>query len=249
MQTNISCENPVFIVGAPRSGTTLLRSMIDAHPNICCPPWETGLFVHLGKIVNGDLTKVLKKEPAFPISRTDILAWVRDAADELMGQFLIRSRKTRWAEKTPTHVDHMDLISEVYPQCQFIHIIRNGRDVIRSLQNMPWAPRQIRWSADRWIQSVKNGRKFGESCPGRYFEIRYEQLVEDPQGILVAACKFLREPFSTQMLSFGDPENNSFGVAREPLTKTQKNAHRDLTLYERIIVRLRAGQLLRDLGY
>jgi len=249
MQNTTICDNPVFIVGAPRSGTTLLRSQIDAHPNICCPPWETGLFVHMDPLANGDITKVLKKEPTFPISRCDIVAWVRRSADDLMGQFLIRSAKRRWAEKTPTHVDHMDLISEVYPKSQFIHIIRDGRDVIRSLQNMPWAPRQIRWSADRWIQSVRNGRKFGELNPDRYTEIRYEKLVEDPQGILTDTCRFLQEPFSKQMLDFNAPENNSFGVTREPLTKAKKNPYRALTFYERIIVNLRAGQLLRDLGY
>ena len=66
---------PVFIIGAPRSGTTLMRSIVDAHPQLFCPPWETGIFVRLEQMLNGDLPTIMRTEaPHFPVTREDLVA-------------------------------------------------------------------------------------------------------------------------------------------------------------------------------
>src|SRR5487761_1561888 len=89
-------SRPIFIVGAPRSGTTLMRSMIDAHPDIFCPAWETGLFVHFDEMLNGDLLKGMRAEgPRFPLSRPGRLDWVRRSARDLMGLFAAKPGKPR----------------------------------------------------------------------------------------------------------------------------------------------------------
>ncbi len=124
-----------------------MRSILDAHPNIFCPHWETGVFVYLDMIVNRDVKKILEKEKNFPLGRQDLIAWVRHCTENLIERFATEVEKPRWAEKTPAHVFHMDLIHEAFPRAQFIHMIRNGRDVVRSLQNMAFAPRKIRWSS------------------------------------------------------------------------------------------------------
>lgn len=244
-------ERPVFIVGAPRSGTTLMRSIIDAHPNIFCPAWETGLFVHFDEMLYGDLVKVMRDEgTAFPLSRADVLAWARRSAEEMMGLFAVKARKSRWAEKTPAHVYNMRLITEVFPECQFIHMIRNGYEVVRSLQSMPWAPRRIGWSTDRWVTSVAAGRECGaELGAKRYIEVRYEALTKRAEPTLRNLCDFLAEPFAPSMLAFDRAENNSWGATQRPLQDKPVNKHRELRPFERLVFRSRGGGLQRELGY
>ncbi len=244
------CENPIFIVGAPRSGTTLLRSLIDAHPNICCPTWETGLFERFRAIIDGDIQWHFKNDPALAVDREGLLKWMRRSADDLMLQLTAATQKPRWAEKTPAHVFQIELIHELYPQAQFIHILRNGRDVVRSLQSMPWAPRNIRWSCRRWVESVQAACTAAKKLPAdKYLELRYEDLVEDPPAAIQRLCDFLHEHVADQMLAFDNPENNSWGIQQQALSRSPVNRHRGLNLVERFVFSKIASPLLIELGY
>jgi hypothetical protein len=242
---------PIFIIGSPRSGTTLMRSIVDAHPNIFCPTWETGLFVHLGAMLNGDLLKVMRQEgDRFPLSRVELIDWARQAATQLLERFGARSGKARWAEKTPAHVHHVDLIREVFPDVQFVHMIRNGYDVVKSLQNMPWAPRRIRWSTQTWVASVRAGREAGARLPGGcYTEVRYEELIRQPRETLERLCNYLGEPFAPQMLAFHEPQRNSWKASLQPLQNRPVNEYQHLGLLERLQFAWSAGRLMRELGY
>jgi hypothetical protein len=244
-------ERPVFIVGAPRSGTTLMRSIIDAHPNIFCPVWETGLFVHLDRMLNGDLHIVMKEEgERFPLSRADLIAWARQAALDLVRRFGSKTNKSRWAEKTPAHVHHIRLICELFPDAQFIHMIRSGYEVVRSLQNMPWAPRRIRWSIGTWVDSVHAGREAAQALrPSQYTEVRYEDLTREPEQLLRQLCDFLGEPFAPQMLEFHKAEKNTWKADLKPIQKKPVNTYPDLGFWHRLIFSHRAGPLMRELGY
>ena len=243
-------DRPIFVVGAPRSGTTLMRSIIDAHPNICCPVWETGIFEKLATIVNGDIKLHLEKSPNFPMKRSDLLQWCQRSVEDLMHCLVSEIGKPRWAEKTPAHVFHIDLIHEIFPQAQFIHMIRNGRDVVRSLQNMLFGPRDIRWSTKRWIESVQAGRVSGEKLPkGQYLEIRYEDLLRNPEQILKQLCEFVREPWMPQMLDFHKPENNSWHLKHQPFQEKPIHNYRKLRLFEKIIFSWYAFRLMQELGY
>jgi hypothetical protein len=243
-------DRPIFIVGSPRSGTSLMRSILDAHPHICCPPWETGLFAHLDRVLNGDVKELQETDKDFPVGRGDLVAWVRRCAEDLIAQFASKVGKPRWAEKTPAHVFHMDLIHEVFPRAQFIHMIRNGRDVVRSLQNMTFTPRQIRWSSRRWVDSVKAGRDFGRKLPAdQYCEVRYEDLIRQPRSAIEHLCGFLGEPFSPRMLEFHKPENSSWGKQEQPLQDKPINKYRELSFVERAVFSWVASPLLKELNY
>jgi hypothetical protein len=244
-------DRPVFIVGAPRSGTTLLRSMLDSHPNICCPTWETALFDRLSPMINGDFAKGRGKEPNFcTLERAEVIDWMRRAAEDLIQLLVAGSGKPRWGEKTPSHVFHMALIHEVFPRAQFVHIIRSGWEVVRSLQSVPFSPQKIRWSTARWLESIRAGRSYGQRLPpAQYAEVRYEELLKEPEQVLRGLCDFLEEPFSPQMLEFNKPEHNSFGIEQQPLQRQSVNHHRELSLRERLVVRWMASPLLHELGY
>lgn len=244
-------QRPIFIVGAPRSGTTLMRSIVDAHPHIFCPSWETGLFQHFNVMLNGDLLKVMKSEKElFPLSRADLLSWCRRSALDLLAQFGAKSGKPRWAEKTPAHIHDMSFILEVFPDAQFIHMIRRGTDVVKSLQNMPWAPRRIRWSIRTWMDSVQKGRTVGAQLPaGQYTEVRYEKLIQEPQQVLRDLCDFLAEPFASQMLEFHDPEKNSWKAKLQPLQNKPVHEYQGLNFGQRLLFSWSAGRLMRELGY
>lgn len=246
----MNCENPIFIVGAPRSGTTLLRSMIDAHPNLCCPTWETGLFERFTAIMDGDIQWHFKNDSALAVDRSALLDWMRRSCDDLMKQLTAPTGKPRWAEKTPAHVFHIDLIHEMYPQVQFIHILRNGRDVVRSLQSMQWAPRDIRWSCRRWVDSVQAARRAAQELPAdRFLELRYEDLIGDSGAAIKRLCEFLHEPVADQMLAFDKPANNSWGIEQQPLSRSPVNRHRQLNFVERRVFSRLASPLLTELGY
>lgn len=249
-RNNPSWDRPIFTVGSPRSGTTLLRTILDAHPAIFCPPWETGLFVWFDRILNGDLPRVLTKHSAFPVGRPEFVDWARRGALDLFARFEQAAKKPRWAEKTPTHVLHMQFIHEVFPQAQFVHIIRNGYDVVRSLQNQKWAPRRIRWSTQRWMECVTAGRSAGEELgPALYQEIRYEDLLQRPEEIVRSLCAFLGEPFAPEMLRFNETQPNVWGERPQALSDKPVNHYRELGLLDRWIFRRTAGPLMRELGY
>lgn len=246
-----TCENPVFIVGAPRSGTTLMRQILDAHPSILCPPWETGFFLHVGAMMAGDLPSVMgNAENRFPLTRTQLTDWLRESCDSLFARFSEIADKPRWAEKTPGHVHHMDLIATVFPGAQFIHMLRNGYDVVRSLKHTTWAPRSSAWRISTWIESVDAGRRCGEALgTQQYIELRYEELIESPEEQVRRLCGFLNEEFTPAMLQFHKPDHNSWNAEVAPLQSKPLNKTRPLGFCEKTLVQWRAGRLMRSLGY
>jgi hypothetical protein len=244
-------DRPIFVVGSPRSGTSLMSEMIDGHPNIFAPHWETGLFARYEDMLGGHLAHVLKNnKAAFPLDRADIVAWMRASVESLFTRFAEKTGKWRWAEKTPAHLFHMKLMHEMFPGAYFIHMIRDGRDVVRSLRNMPWAPHQLRWGIKRWMTSIEQGRRIARELPaGQYTEVRYEKLIADPQGELERLCAFFGETYSPRMLDFHLPQNNSWGIHLPPWQNKPINSYPSLGPMQRLIIQFMAGRLLRELGY
>jgi hypothetical protein len=203
-------------------------------------------------MLNGELTKVLKNnQDTFPLTRKDIIHWMRESVESLITRFAEKCGKWRWAEKTPAHVFHMALMHEMFPKARFIHMIRDGRAVVRSLQQMSWAPRKLRWSIKRWKTSVEAGRKAAQSLPpGYYVEVHYEELVANPRGVAERLCDFIGEPYSPRMLEFHLPENNSWGLEKRALQNGPIIQHPNLGILQRLVFNLAvSNSLLRELGY
>jgi len=190
-----------FIVGMNRSGTTLLRMMLDAHPELTIPP-ETH-FVPA-------LIKACRQRGATPEDALAAMKSVREWGDfnfsdeEMMGRlralpklrpgpavrtfyeaYAERQGKPRYGEKTPTYVQKMKLIERALPEARFVHVIRDGRDVALSVLDRTVRDLTVADVARRWQKKI---RKAQEDAPAlrHYMEIRYEDLVADPVGQLRA---------------------------------------------------------------
>jgi hypothetical protein len=210
------------IVGAPRSGTTLLRLMLDAHPTLAIPP-ETG-FLALGAQFIGDgerlrrhffetITSFPPDAPAwndFGIPKEQYWLKLKDIVPFSVAEgyrafyrtYAARFGKDRWGDKTPTYCHHLKSIEDVLPEAHFIHVIRDGRDVALSLREMWFSPGpDIETQATHWSACVSAARQQGARCR-KYLEIRFEQLVQDTTAALTTVCEFVGLPYSAEMLSY-----------------------------------------------
>ena len=208
-----------FVVGLTRSGTTLLRMMLDAHPLLAVPP-ETHFVPDLIKAAraeagtDGMLAAMTANRTweDFGIDDAEIRARLDavaagDAAGAVRAFFEAyadRQGKPRWGDKTPAYMLSIQRIGRTLPEARFIHLIRDGRDVAlsqtaRALNEQPPPPEQ----AARWVKRIGKAREQASALKGpRYVEARYEDLVRDPGATLRRICEFVDLPWDEAMLSY-----------------------------------------------
>ena len=206
-----------FVVGMNRSGTTLLRMMLDAHPDLTIPP-ETH-FVP-------DLIKAAREDDATPESALEAMKAAREWGDfgfsdeEMLGRlralpeikpgpavrtfyaaYTEEQGKPRWGEKTPTYVQKMKLIQRAIPEARFVHVIRDGRDVALSVLDRTVRDLTTGVVAKRWQKKITKAR--GDSPQlHHYMEIRYEDLILDTEPVLRSVCEFIELPWDDGLLSY-----------------------------------------------
>ena len=210
-----------FIVGVPRSGTTLLRLMLDSHPQLTIPPetgfltrpmsWlkhvspRTALFHTVTRIPfqSGPWRDFGLDAAEFHSALKEIQPF--DASDGFRAFYRLyaqKQNKLRYGDKTPLYCQHLAKLEQILPEAHFIHIIRDGRDVALSLRSMWFAPgRDLQTLATYWGTLVQQTRNAGHRCQA-YMEIRYEQLITDPEPALKLICDFLKLDFDSAMLHY-----------------------------------------------
>lgn len=259
-----SHDEAIFIGGCGRSGTSLFRELLIRHPRIACGP-ETSMFglpFDVGNIA-----------PAWQLDEGELRRLAGDCAnlvafsERFYRRFLLEPLgKERWADKTPNNVRAIARLLTWYPRSRFIHVIRDGRDVVCSLRHHPREriiggrvvpvdrTQPIAKCATRWLNDTAQGLAY-RGHP-RYLEVRYEELVSDPRKTLLRACEFLGEDFDPRMLDLADSGVSRIGRllnnanAAELVTATSVGRWaRDLSPAERRDVANIAGELLEVLGY
>ena len=216
---------PVFVVGCSRSGTTLLRLMLDAHPDLSIPPESHFLsrFAHAidryrvpgGGVDPDRLTgDILHTETfaAWGVPDGDVLARVRalpepasfaDVVDAVYLAYAEPRGAGRWGDKTPRYVLDIPLFDRMFPGSRFVHIVRDGRDVALSLRSVRFGPDDTMSAASFWARRVRAGRRAGGRLgAGRYVEVRYEALIADPERELRAICDVIDLPWDRAMLDY-----------------------------------------------
>jgi hypothetical protein len=254
-----AANSPIFIVGCQRSGTTLLRLILDAHPNISCGP-ETRFLADLAGIT-ADPNWQRMRLYGFPKEY-----WHQRIAtlfDTFQTEYAHARGKVRWADKTPHYALCVDYLNELFPTCQVVHVIRDGRDVVASHRDR-WGYLSALKAVRKWPWYVRAARAAGARLPAdRYREVRYEQLVTDPEGTLRQLLDFLGETWDPILLEHDKrphdvPERYlAFSSSRRMANAQKPTIYRsrvgagcrELDPLLRLLVTRLAGRTLRELGY
>ncbi|MWA04255.1 sulfotransferase [Actinomadura sp. LD22] len=215
-------HRPVFVLGCPRSGTTLLQQMLHSHRRLAVPS-ETR-FVHVAyerRLDFGDLRAEANRRALgewittgggtrFGVLGLDAGEVVDDivhgpptlgsALAAVFRRYAREHGKARWGDKRPSYFRKVPMLLRMFPDAQFVHLVRDGRDAVSSLVRMPWYEGDVHSAALTWREAVDTGSRLARRLgPGRYFEMRYEDLVADPERSLAALCGFLEEEYDEAM--------------------------------------------------
>lgn len=222
-----------IIVGSPRSGTTLLRFILDAHPDLAIPP-ETG-FLAIGQQLVRDgadreiffrrVTAYPDEAPAwgdFGLDAQEFLTRLRGLDPYSVPEgfrlfyrmYAARFGKPRWGDKTPLYGLHLQSIQTLLPEARFIHLIRDGRDASLSLRRCWFSPGDdMRVLADYWRLNILATREQAKGAP-HYLEVRYEDLVREPENVVRRICSFIDLPFDAAMLRYPERALGRLGEHR-----------------------------------
>lgn len=199
-------NEPVFILSCERSGSTLLRYIIDTHPEIACPS-----HLYLGSVCEGlnrmlmgtvaqnrgDLDEAGKK--AFVIGET------KNILSHIMESYIKPKNKKMWCEKTPMNLDYLSLLEDHFPDAKYICLYRHCMDVVHSSINLskfrflpehvPYVHRNpesiISAMLENWLDKTNRLLEFEAAHPGRCFRVKYESLVMQPEATLASLFGFL----------------------------------------------------------
>jgi hypothetical protein len=208
-----------FVVGATRSGTTLLRLMLDAHPEIAIPS-ETHFIPELirAREKHGatpdrmiELLTSHRRWGDFHIEASELQARWEELGDGLTGPEAVRTffriygekqgGPPRWGDKTPGYVKQMREIQEYLPEARFIHLIRDGRDVALSILKQSFGPDTVEAAAQKWRDRILRGRA-QQPYLGFYMEVKFEDIVTDTEATLRRICEFIDLDFDPAMLGY-----------------------------------------------
>ncbi len=266
---------PFFIVGSARSGTTLLRLMLNAHPEVAIPPesrfitemWRGNPDVEvepvLGALARHDRFRLWelpieevraelggggpgRLAPYTVVMEAPYRAWAR------------RRSKPLWGDKTPRYVENIPLLAGLWPPARFVHLVRDGRNVALSYADVAFGPKTLAKAAGLWARRVREGMEAGRALePGRYLQMRYEDLVEAPERHARTLCGFLGLRFDPVVLDYIERGRdavlpraaaNNPNVTKPLMTQT-RSWERTMPEGQVEVFETLAGDVLSELGY
>jgi hypothetical protein len=239
----------IFNVGSRRSGTYWLQRIVCAHPAVAEVPSETYVFSHgiaplMERFHQGDRDST--EVGQVYADRGRLIAAIRNLCDTVFGEFATEGQPYA-SERTPWHVYHLPLIAEVYPDARFVHIIRDGRDVARSIVAQPWGPTTVKEAAKEWSSSVTAGRGAAGELGERLVEVHYEDMLAEPRaGIERLYAHLGLDGGIDEALAAAGEEANVGQHDKRVGSGKWRDAW---TRRERRDFEQEAGGLLRELGY
>lgn len=264
----MSPQSPFFIVGCGRSGTTLLRVMLNRHSQIAVP--QEGLFVvdylKAGPAISVDLMRELivgeyeLEEWGLHVTETDLVD-CRDAVclvSRLHELYANRQGKTYWGHKTPRFVLDWRLLKESFPSARFIHIVRDPRAVANSLVKSDVHRSTFYHGALRWVRDVSAGLEMEQELGGDALRVSYEELVADPDPVVLQMLEFLgAEPEvlsdptgGSKQGGYGRYYDNIHSLVTKPPSADRVSAWRSEMPTRQIrVVEALTKSLMKEVGY
>ena len=268
-------EPPLLVLGVRRSGTTLLRVMLDRNSLIAIP--DESYFVpqlarrHPGTVDPDAFLDDLRRLPTlreWGLPLDDVARRLRpgmstgEAIGAVFEAYAAREGKSRWGDKTPMYMQYLQLLERLFPTARFVHLVRDGRDAALSFLSMPagivtegWGhPRDAEGFACQWRTEVAAALALGRRVgPERYLELRYEELVARPEEELQRICAFAGLPYEPRMLGYvgevdlsGKPHQQRLA---QPPTVGVRDWRSDMSEHDERAFEAVAGDLLAELGY
>lgn len=273
-------ERPIFVFGCPRSGTTMLQLMLHGHPRIAIPP-ETRFVeaCYFGRHAFGDLRDpenrrrlaesiVTPRETRFRdlgLDPDEVVArvvaagpTVGSACATVLRMYAARFGKPRWGDKRPGYHRVIPVLRAMFPDAVFVHLVRDGRDCVASLKRASWWDRPIHDSIHSWMSATRNARRAARTLPAdAFYELRYEELVAEPDKRLAALCEFLDEDYDEAMttpkalagVAVAPRKMRVEGTYRDVSTSSVGNWRTGLDPWEIELCETVMGDRLRDHGY
>ncbi len=206
---------PIFMGGAWDSGIPSLQLMLDAHHRINAGP-EVKLVPILCSLKNEWWEGMAPDLEAAGVAEADLAAAVKAFITQLTGS--ATSADMRTVDSTPHSLLHMGMLGEMFPRARFIHVIRDGRSVVSSLMRRDWVDpatgqkvwccQSVQSAAKYWSHVVAAIREQAELVPGRYLEVRYEDLMAEPAVIIKQVIAFLGESWDPGVLGAEVPHRD-----------------------------------------
>jgi len=275
----MSNKTPIFIVGSSRSGTTLLQMIINSHPDLAIYG-EVHYFDEIVKLFDKEdsfnttkdieyffevqlkrayhvrllpkfdlvIQRVKEKLLSGDASKSDIYRLIIESYAEL-------ESKRRYGDKTNEHIRYVEELLTLFPDAKIIHIIRDARDVVSSMISMPWASNDILANTLRWRAEISYIQRCVDD-KSHIYEVRYEDLIKNPEKICRGLCGFIEEPFAPEMLEYYKKSNNY--IVDEPWkNKTSVSLNmdamqkwkRELSRLQACAIQLMVGKLLKKYNY
>lgn len=228
---------PVFLVGCHRSGTTLLRYLLDTHSQFACPP-ESKFIGGLKSFY--EYPQALRALESMEISRDAVLSEIRSAVEQVFQRYADKKKKRRWIDKTPNYYMCLAFIDLLFrSNVRYIFLVRHPMDCIHSLEAYfinptpehedPEIARQVRdhgngrpaW-AHYWVEANQRIIEFQRDRTARSLLLRYEDLTTEPEAVLRNICEFLNEAYEAQMLTDAFRVPHDGGYADDKILETNR---------------------------
>jgi Sulfotransferase family len=262
---------PLLILGVRRSGTTLLRVMLDRHSQLAVP--DETYFVpqladrHLRRVDPDSFLDDVRRVVDWDLPLGEVRSRLQDgmpvgeAIGTVYAAYAEQQGKPRWGDKTPMYMQNLHLLERLFPDARFVHLIRDGRDAALSFLAMPRGIVTETWMhpdtpadfAAQWRTEVAAARRLGRRVGSRYLEVRYEDLVDDVEAVLRRICAFAGLEYEPAMADYAGNVDVSAQPhqqrLKQPPTKGVRNWRDQMPAADVAAFECVAGDLLRQLGY
>lgn len=225
---------PCFLIGVYRSGTTLLRYILDSHSMIAVPP-ETNFLHSAADIWHSEWIR--KGLQGVGVDEAGLIERLRDFASSILDDYAVAKGKARWIDKTPSYVDILDFIDLLFgKECRYIMLYRHGLDVANSIATMherdvlagpakryvdeyKQSPRLA--FAHYWVDQCEKMLAFEDARQDQCFRIHYEQFARNPEAYIPPLFEFLGEEWEPGVLNFNKKQHD-FGLQDSKILETNR---------------------------